>query len=85
MLPKYLNGFVYSVRIAANCEIDLAKHTFVTSLAKFTALGSGDEMKTRNIESIRTLLSISIMDGERLGESWRPILQCISRCRNRIS
>ncbi len=74
-----LNGFVYSVRIAANCDMDLAKHTFVTSLAKFTALGSVDEMKSSNIESIRTLLSISIMDGEKLGESWRPILQCISQ------
>ena len=74
-----LNGFVYSVRIASSCDIDLAKHTFVTSLAKFTALGSADEMKTSNIESIRTLLSISIMEGEKLGESWRPILQCISQ------
>lgn len=74
-----LNGFVYAVRIAAHSEMDLAKHTFVTSLAKFTALGSADEMKTSNIESIRTLLSISIMDGEKLGESWRPILQCISQ------
>lgn len=74
-----LNGFVYAVRIAAYSDMDFAKHTFVTSLAKFTALGSADEMKTRNIESIRTLLSISIMDGEKLGDSWRPILQCISQ------
>lgn len=74
-----LNGFVYAVRIAAHSEMELAKHTFVTSLAKFTALGSADEMKTSNIESIRTLLSISIMDGEKLGDSWRPILQCISQ------
>ncbi len=74
-----LNGFVYAVRIAAHSKMDLAKHTFVTSLAKFTALGSADEMKTSNIECIRTLLSISIMDGENLGESWRPILQCISQ------
>ena len=74
-----LNGFLYAVRIAAACDMELAKHTFVTSLAKFTALGSADEMKTSNIESIRTLLSVSIMDGEQLGESWRIILQCISQ------
>eukprot|EP00551_Chaetoceros_affinis_P004309 CAMPEP_0203668256 /NCGR_PEP_ID=MMETSP0090-20130426/4937_1 /ASSEMBLY_ACC=CAM_ASM_001088 /TAXON_ID=426623 /ORGANISM="Chaetoceros affinis, Strain CCMP159" /LENGTH=2105 /DNA_ID=CAMNT_0050532651 /DNA_START=189 /DNA_END=6503 /DNA_ORIENTATION=+ len=74
-----LNGFVYAVRIAAYSDMDLAKNTFVTSLAKFTALGSGDEMKLSNIESIRTLLSISIMDGEKLGDTWRPILHCISQ------
>jgi len=74
-----LNGFVYAVRIAAYNDIELAKDTFVTSLAKFTALGSAAEMKTSNIESIRTILSIAIMDGEMLGDSWRPILQCISQ------
>jgi brefeldin A-inhibited guanine nucleotide-exchange protein len=74
-----LNGFVYAVRIASHTRTTLAKNTFVNSLAKFTALGSIRELKTRNIESIRTLLSIAIMDGENLGESWMPILQCISQ------
>jgi brefeldin A-inhibited guanine nucleotide-exchange protein len=74
-----LNGFVYAVRIASHTRTSLAKNTFVNSLAKFTALGSIRELKTRNVESIRTLLSIAIMDGELLGESWMPILQCISQ------
>ncbi len=74
-----LNGFVYAVRVASHTKTTLAKNTFVNSLAKFTALGSIRELKTRNIESIRTLLSIAIMDGEHLGESWMPILQCISQ------
>jgi len=74
-----LNGFVYAVRIASHTNTTLARSTFVNSLAKFTALGSIRELKTRNIESIRTLLSIAIMDGEHLGDSWLPILQCISQ------
>lgn len=74
-----LNGFVYAVRIASHTKISLARSTFVNSLAKFTALGSIKELKPRNIESIRTLLSIAIMDGEHLGDSWMPILQCISQ------
>lgn len=74
-----LNGFVYAVRIACHTNTTLARSTFVNSLAKFTALGSIRELKTRNIESIRTLLSIAIMDGEKLGDSWMPILQCISQ------
>ena len=74
-----LNGFVYAVRIAAHSEMSLARDTFVNSLAKFTFLGSIKEMKHKNIESIRTLLSIAVIDGEYLNESWGPVLQCISQ------
>lgn len=74
-----LNGFVYAIRIASQSGMSLARNTFVNSLAKFTTLGSIKEMKSKNIECIRTLLSIAIIDGEYLGESWSPILQCISQ------
>eukprot|EP00586_Coscinodiscus_wailesii_P008153 CAMPEP_0172522006 /NCGR_PEP_ID=MMETSP1066-20121228/292890_1 /TAXON_ID=671091 /ORGANISM="Coscinodiscus wailesii, Strain CCMP2513" /LENGTH=1699 /DNA_ID=CAMNT_0013304971 /DNA_START=60 /DNA_END=5160 /DNA_ORIENTATION=+ len=74
-----LNGFVYAVRISSHSGMSLARDTFVNSLAKFTTLGSMKEMKYKNIESIRTLLSIAIIDGEFLAESWGPVLQCISQ------
>jgi brefeldin A-inhibited guanine nucleotide-exchange protein len=74
-----LNGFVYAIRLAAHSNMSLARETFVNSLAKFTYLGSIKEMKRKNIESIRTLLSIAVIDGEYLGESWGPVLQCISQ------
>ncbi|KAL7535213.1 hypothetical protein ACHAXR_006347 [Thalassiosira sp. AJA248-18] len=74
-----LSGFVYSIRISSHSGMSLARNTFVNSLAKFTTLGSIKEMKSKNIECIRTLLSIAIIDGEYLGESWSPILQCISQ------
>lgn len=74
-----LNGFVYAVRLAARSQMSLARDTFVSSLAKFTFLGSIKEMKRKNVESIRTLLSIAVIDGEFLGESWGPVLQCISQ------
>lgn len=74
-----LNGFVYAVRLASHSHMSLARDTFATSLAKFTFLGSIKEMKQKNIESIRTLLGIAVVDGEFLGESWGPVLQCISQ------
>jgi brefeldin A-inhibited guanine nucleotide-exchange protein len=74
-----LNGFVYAVRIASHSSMSLARDTFISSLAKFTFLGSLKEMKWKNVESIRTLLSIAVIDGEYLGESWGPVLQCISQ------
>jgi len=74
-----LNGFVYAIRIAANSHMSLARDTFVSSLAKFTYLGSIKEMKKKNVDCIRTLLSVAVIDGEHLGESWGPVLQCISQ------
>jgi len=74
-----LSGFVYAIRLSSHSGMSLARNTFVNSLAKFTTLGSIKEMKSKNIECIRTLLSIAIIDGEYLGESWSPILQCISQ------
>lgn len=74
-----LNGFVYAIRLASHSDMSLARDTFVTSLAKFTFLGSIKEMKRKNIESIRTLLSIAVIDGAYLGESWGPVLQCTSQ------
>ena len=74
-----LIAFVYSIRISAHSGMSLARDTFVNALAKFTTLGSIKEMKYKNIESIRTLLSIAIVDGDFLGESWGPVLQCVSQ------
>ena len=74
-----LRGFVYAVRIAAYNDQRVARDTFVNSLAKFTTLGSIKEMRYKNIECVRTLFEIAIMDGELLNESWAPILQCVSQ------
>lgn len=74
-----LNGFIFAIRLASHSNMSLARDTFVNSLAKFTTLGSIKEMKHKNIECIRTLLSIAIIDGDHLGESWGPVLQCISQ------
>jgi brefeldin A-inhibited guanine nucleotide-exchange protein len=74
-----MNAISYSVRIAAYCDITVARETFVNSLAKFTTLGSIKQMQKKNIECIMTLLDIAADDGEYLGESWTPVLQCISQ------
>lgn len=74
-----LNGFVYAIRISSHSNMSLARETFINSLTKFTLLGSIKEMKYKNIESIRTLMRIAADDGEHLGDSWGPVLQCISQ------
>lgn len=78
-LSVCLTGFVYAIRISAHSNMSLARDTFLGSLAKFTYLGSVKELKYKNIEIIRTLINIAVSDGEYLGESWGPVLQCISQ------
>lgn len=79
MVAVCLNGFQYAVRLASPNHMSLARDTFISSLAKFTFLGSIKEMKQKNVESIRAMLEIAILDGEYLGESWGSVLQCISQ------
>lgn len=79
MVAVCLNGFQYAVKLASPNHMSLTRDTFVSSLAKFTFLGSIKEMKQKNVESIRTLLEIAISDGEHLGDSWGSVLQCISQ------
>jgi brefeldin A-inhibited guanine nucleotide-exchange protein len=79
MVSVCLHGFQYAVKLASPNHMSLTRDTFVSSLAKFTFLGSIKEMKQKNVESIRTLLEIAISDGEHLGDSWGSVLQCISQ------
>ncbi len=78
-LSVCLTGFIYAIRISAHSNMSLARDTFLGSLAKFTYLGSIKELKYKNVEIIRSLISIAVSDGEYLGESWGKVLQCISQ------
>jgi len=65
LITLCLNGFVFSIRISSHSEMSLARETFVNSLAKLTALGRYiEEIQFKNIECIRTLLSVALVDRE---------------------
>jgi len=68
-----------AIHLAATLGIETARATLVNSLAKFTTLDSVREMKPRHVECIKALLKVAIDDGNYLGESWEPVLQCVSR------
>ena len=51
-------------------------------MARFTLLtanSSVTEMKSKNIDTIKTLISVAHTDGNYLGTSWLDILKCISQ------
>ncbi|OLL21713.1 Protein transport protein sec72 [Neolecta irregularis DAH-3] len=74
-----MDGFRLSIRISSLFGLDLARRAFVGALAKFTFLSNLSEMKLKNVEAIKTLLSVGFSEGNRLRDSWKEILTCVSR------
>jgi len=73
-----LDGYRHSIRLSSALGLETSRLAFVTSLRKFTLLGSTREMKLKNIEAIKMLLHISHTEGNSLKESWIDVLTCIS-------
>lgn len=73
-----LEGIKHNIRVSCTFFMDVERNTFVTSLSKFTFLNNIREMKQKNIESIKALMEIARTEGNYLGDSWLPILRCIS-------
>ena len=51
-------------------------------LARFTLLTANSpltEMKAKNVDCIKTLITVAHTDGNYLGKSWLEILKCISQ------
>lgn len=76
-----LNSFKHAIHLAARLNMPSERDAFVTVLSKFTALhNTGTRlMRSKNIEAIKALISISVKEGNYLGDAWRDILQCISQ------
>lgn len=76
-----LNSFKHAIHLASRLNMPAERDAFVTVLSKFTALhNTGSRlMRSKNIEAIKALISISVKEGNYLGDAWRDILQCISQ------
>ncbi|KAG9092656.1 guanine nucleotide exchange protein for ADP-robosylation factor [Ceratobasidium sp. 370] len=74
-----LDGFKQAIKIACFFDLELERNAFVTTLAKFTYLNNLGEMKTKNMEAIKTLLDVAVSDGNHLRGSWHEVLTCVSQ------
>ncbi|XP_046858092.1 brefeldin A-inhibited guanine nucleotide-exchange protein 1-like isoform X3 [Xenia sp. Carnegie-2017] len=79
-----LDGIRCAIRISCIFSMPLERDAFVQALSRFTFLTATSgthihEMKTKNIETIKTLLTIAQTDGNYIGKSWLEILKCISQ------
>lgn len=74
-----LDGFKNAIRIVCFFDLELERNAFVTTLGKFTFLNNLGEMKTKNMDAIKTLLDIAVNEGNNLKGSWREVLSCVSQ------
>jgi brefeldin A-inhibited guanine nucleotide-exchange protein len=74
-----LEGFKHAIKIVCFFELELERNAFVSTLAKFTFLNNLGEMKTKNVEAIKTLLDIAVSEGNLLKKSWIDVLRCVSQ------
>ncbi|XP_071724366.1 LOW QUALITY PROTEIN: brefeldin A-inhibited guanine nucleotide-exchange protein 2-like [Rutidosis leptorrhynchoides] len=73
------DGFRSAVHVTAVMSMKTHRDAFVTSLAKFTSLHSPADIKQKNIEAIKAIVTIAYEDGNYLQEAWEHILTCVSR------
>ncbi|XP_077570387.1 brefeldin A-inhibited guanine nucleotide-exchange protein 2 isoform X2 [Stigmatopora nigra] len=77
-----LEGIRCAIRIACIFTMQLERDAYVQALARFTLLTASSsitEMKQKNIDTIKTLITVAHTDGNYLGNSWHEILRCISQ------
>ncbi|CAH0389951.1 unnamed protein product [Bemisia tabaci] len=77
-----LEGIRCAIRITCIFHMTLERDAYVQALARFTLLTANSpitEMKAKNIETIKTLITVAHTDGNYLGSSWLDIVRCISQ------
>ncbi|XP_069808804.1 brefeldin A-inhibited guanine nucleotide-exchange protein 2 isoform X2 [Dendropsophus ebraccatus] len=77
-----LEGIRCAIRISSIFGMQLERDAYVQALARFsllTASSSITEMKQKNIDTIKTLITVAHTDGNYLGNSWHEVLKCISQ------
>ncbi|KAI3703224.1 hypothetical protein L1987_73146 [Smallanthus sonchifolius] len=82
IIAQCLEGFRHAIHVTSAMSMKTHRDAFVTSLAKFTSLHSPADIKQRNIDAVKMIVTIADEDGDYLQEAWEHILTCVSRFEN---
>lgn len=78
MVQLCITGFQYCLELSCRMDINIARNTFINGLSKFTTLDSVRDMREKNVQCVKLLLSVALSEGDYLGESWTQVLQNVS-------
>ncbi|XP_074575032.1 brefeldin A-inhibited guanine nucleotide-exchange protein 5 [Curcuma longa] len=74
-----MEGFRAGIHLTRVLGMDTMRYAFLTSLVRFTFLHAPKEMRSKNVEALRTLLILCDMDTDSLQDTWNAVLECVSR------
>ncbi|KAF7836855.1 brefeldin A-inhibited guanine nucleotide-exchange protein 5 [Senna tora] len=74
-----MEGFQAGIHITYVLGMDTMRYAFLTSLVRFTFLHAPKEMRSKNVEALRTLLFFCDSDMDSLQYTWNAVLECVSR------
>ncbi|XP_020597814.1 brefeldin A-inhibited guanine nucleotide-exchange protein 5 isoform X2 [Phalaenopsis equestris] len=74
-----MEGFKAGIHITRVLGMDTMRYAFLTSLVRLTFLHAPKEMRSKNVEAIRTLLALCDTDTDSLQDTWNAVLECVSR------
>ncbi|KAF5761248.1 putative Sec7 domain, mon2, dimerization and cyclophilin-binding domain, Sec7 domain superfamily [Helianthus annuus] len=74
-----MEGFKAGIHITHVLGMDTMRYAFLTSLIRYTFLHAPKDMRSKNVEALRTLLDISDSEPDALQDTWNAVLECTSR------
>eukprot|EP00262_Sarcandra_glabra_P015918 TRINITY_DN5018_c0_g2_i1.p1 TRINITY_DN5018_c0_g2~~TRINITY_DN5018_c0_g2_i1.p1 ORF type:complete len:951 (-),score=170.00 TRINITY_DN5018_c0_g2_i1:372-3224(-) len=74
-----MEGFRSGIHITRVLGMDTMRYAFLTSLVRFTFLHAPKEMRSKNVEALRTLLVLCDVETDSLQDTWNAVLECVSR------
>ncbi|XP_068664277.1 brefeldin A-inhibited guanine nucleotide-exchange protein 5-like isoform X2 [Aristolochia californica] len=74
-----MEGFRSGIHITRVLGMDTMRYAFLTSLVRFTFLHAPKEMRSKNVEALRTLLGLCDLGIDCLQDTWNAVLECVSR------
>lgn len=74
-----MEGFKSIIYITYVLGMDTMRYAFLTSLVRFNFLHAPKDMRSKNVEALKTLLELSDSETGALQDTWNAVLECISR------
>ncbi|KAI3852911.1 hypothetical protein MKW92_028883 [Papaver armeniacum] len=74
-----MEGFRAGIHITRALGMDTMKYAFLTSLVRLTFLHAPKEMRSKNVEALKTFLTLCDLERDSLEDTWNAVLECVSR------
>ncbi|KAI3925687.1 hypothetical protein MKW92_017069, partial [Papaver armeniacum] len=74
-----MEGFRAGIHITRALGMDTMRYAFLTSLVRLTFLHAPKEMRSKNVEALKTFLTLCDLERDSLEDTWNAVLECVSR------